>query len=335
MAARAPAWWQSRGLAAILLYPVSMLFAALSGLRRAMYRTGLLRAQRMPVPVVVVGNVAVGGSGKTPVVMWLVEALRAAGFTPGIVSRGHGGSVAGVALVPVDGDAARFGDEPVLLARSTGCPVVIGVDRPAAARELLAHHACDVIVADDGLQHYRLARDVEIIVVDERVLGNGWLLPAGPLREGVGRLGEADIVIAHGDLSPALRESLGLVAVFGMHLLGEDCERIDGSETRPAASFAGRRVHAVAGIGRPERFFEQLAAIGMEVVPHPFPDHHAYTSQDLAFAPGEPKILTAKDAVKCAAFAPADTWVFAVRASIDAAASQCIVEKLTHGSPTA
>ena len=296
----------------------------------------MLRPQRVGVPVVVVGNIAVGGSGKTPVVAWLVEALREAGFSPGIVSRGHGGDARDIALVPPDGDAARYGDEPVLLARLTQCPVAVGRDRPAAARALLAAHpACDVIVSDDGLQHYRLARDLEVIVVDEVQLGNRWRLPAGPLREGLSRLAEADMVIAHGALSPAVRASVGDVPCHAMRLEGDLLMSIDGASSRPLAAFAGQRVHAVAGIGRPERFFQQLAAAGLEVVPHAFPDHHPFVASDLAFAPGEPKILTAKDAVKCAAFAPPATWILPVRASIDAAASQRIVEKLSHGIPPA
>lgn len=336
MAARTPAHWARRGLPAWALWPVSCLFSMLAALRRVLYRRGLLRVERLPVPLVVVGNIAVGGSGKTPVVAWLAEALRTAGFRPGIISRGHGGSEEGVAVVSEPGDPARFGDEPVLLAQLTACPVAVGRDRPAAGRALLAAHPdVNVLISDDGLQHYRLARDVEVIVVDGKVLGNRLRLPAGPLREGLARLAEADILIAHGEWPADAGAAARNVPVFGMSLEGEMLERIDGSEQRPLADFRGRRVHAVAGIGRPERFFEQLAAAGLEVVPHPFPDHHPFVASDLDFAPGEARILTAKDAVKCASFAPPETWVFPVRASIDAAASQRIVEKLSHGSPPA
>lgn len=320
----------------MLLQPLSLLFRSVAASRRALYRAGTLRSERLPVPVIVVGNIAVGGSGKTPVVAWLVDVLRAAGFRPGIVSRGYGGTVESVSVVPSDGEAAVFGDEPVLLARLTGCPLAVGRDRPAAGRALLAAHPeINVLVSDDGLQHYALQRDIEIIVVDAQVMGNGWRLPAGPLREGVKRLAEADLVIAHGELPPSLRAAAGDVPVANMRLLGEMLERIDGSERRPLAAFSGQRVHAVAGIGRPQRFFEQLAEAGLQVIPHAFPDHHAYVASDLAFTDAAPKILTAKDAVKCAAFAPADTWVLPVRASIDATASQRIVEKLTHGIPPA
>ena len=336
MSAHAPAHWSRRGALACLLLALSLLFMVLAAARRALFRAKLLRSERLPVPVIVVGNIAVGGSGKTPVVAWLAEALRAAGFHPGIVSRGYGGSVDSVAVVPADGDAARFGDEPVLLARLTGCPLAVGRNRPAAGRALLAAHPdVDVLISDDGLQHYALERDIEIIVVDEQVMGNGWRLPAGPLREGVGRLAQADLVIAHGGLSAHVRAATGAVPVVPMQLAGDTLERIDGSERRPLAAFAGQRVHAVAGIGRPQRFFDQLAAAGLQVVGHAFPDHHPYAPHDLDFGDDAPRILTAKDAVKCAAFAPADTWVLPVRASIDAAASQRIVEKLTHGIPPA
>ncbi|NMG43700.1 tetraacyldisaccharide 4'-kinase [Aromatoleum toluvorans] len=337
MARGSPAWWRSRSLAACLLQPVSVLFGALAAARRSRYRRDPGRVERLPVPVIVVGNIAVGGSGKTPVVDWLVRELRAAGWTPGVVSRGYGGQIEGVALVPADGDPAVFGDEPVLLARLTGCPVAVGADRPAAARALLAAHpACNVLVSDDGLQHYRLARDVELVVVDERTLGNRWLLPAGPLREPVSRLREVDAVIAHGPLSADVHGALGDTPVFPMRLEGDALVSLhDARERCLPDAFRGRRVHAIAGIGRPERFFAQLRAMGLDVVPHPFPDHHPFTAADLAFAPGEPKILTSKDAVKCSAFAPANTWEFPVRAQIPAGAAEHILEKLSHGRPTA
>lgn len=335
MAARAPAFWQRRGLVAQALRPLSCVFRLLAARRRA-----ALQPQRLPVPVIVVGNIAVGGSGKTPVVDWLAGVLRDAGYQPGIVSRGHGGSLSArgeVALVPADGDPERYGDEPVLLARLAACPLAVGRDRPAAARALLrAHPGCDVLIADDGMQHYRLARDIEIAVVDEATLGNGLLLPAGPLREPLGRLREVDLVIAHGALSPALRTELRDVPVFSMVLHGGELRALgDPARRRPAADFRACRVHAVAGIGRPQRFFEQLRAEGMEVVPHPFPDHHRFTAADLRFDEALPILMTAKDAVKCAAFAPADCWEYPVRAQISSGAAERILEKLEDGRTTA
>lgn len=336
MARSSPVWWQRRSPAAFLLRPLSALFGALAAARRERY-SDPRRVERLPVPVIVVGNIAVGGSGKTPVVDWLVRELRAAGWAPGVVSRGYGGTIGDVAVVPVGGDPALYGDEPVLLARLTGVPVAVGADRPAAARALLAEHpACDIIVSDDGLQHYRLARDIELVVVDERTLGNGWLLPAGPLREPLFRLREVDLVIAHGPLSAGLKQAIDDTPVFPMRLEGDAFVSLhDAAKQCVSAAFVGRRVHAVAGIGRPERFFEQLRAMGLDVVPHPFPDHHPFTAGDLAFAPGEVKVLTSKDAVKCSAFAPADTWEFPVRAQIPAGAAEHILEKLSHGRQTA
>lgn len=337
MGARAPAFWRTRSAQAWLLWPLSLLFGALASLRRRLYRTGLLQAVRLPLPVIVVGNIAVGGSGKTPTVDWLVRQLRAAGWTPGIVSRGYGGSLEGVALVAADSDPAVCGDEPVLLARLTGCPVAVGRDRPEAARALIeAHSACDVIIADDGMQHYRLGRDIEIAVVDEATLGNRLQLPAGPLREPVQRLSEVDLVVSHGALSAAVLAAIGAVPRAAMVLEGRELRALRPPfERRPASAFAGQRVHAVAGIGRPERFFAQLQAMGLDVVPHPFPDHHAFTAADLEFAPGEAKLMTSKDAVKCAAFAPDNTWEFPVQASIGSDAAACILEKLNNGRQTA
>jgi tetraacyldisaccharide 4'-kinase len=332
-----PSHWQRRGPLAWVLLPLAGLFALVAALRRRAYRAGWLRVEHLPVPVVVVGNIGVGGSGKTPVVLWLVELLRSAGFRPGIISRGYGGSETGVAVVPPEGEPARYGDEPVLLARLAGCPVAVGADRPAAGRHLLViHPECDVIVSDDGLQHYRLGRDVELVVVDEAVLGNRLPLPAGPLREGLVRLAEADLVIAHGPFGPTLTRAVGAVPVASMELVGKELVSLaDPARHASPAAFSGRAVHGVAGIGRPERFFRQLESLGLSVIPHAFPDHHSYTPADLAFAPGEPKILTAKDGVKCASFATPELWVLPVRARIGSVAERIILEKLRHGSPTA
>ena len=333
----APGWWRTRGLPAVLLAPLALLFGLLAWLRRSLYRVQVLRSVRPPLPVIVVGNVAVGGSGKTPVVDWLASTFRAAGRHPGIVSRGHGGRIDTVAAVPPAGDPARFGDEPVLLARLTGCPVVVGRDRPAAIRELLRlHPECDLVIADDGMQHYRLQRDVEVAVVDEAVLGNRWLLPAGPLREPLSRLDEVDVLIAHGPLSARLRAVLGAQVIVPMRLEGALLRSLpDPLHMVALASLAGRRVHAVAGIGRPQRFFDQLAASGLQVVPHAFPDHHRYSAADLAFGDRDPIVMTSKDAVKCRSFAPEQSWEFPVRAVIAADAAERILEKLKNGPQTA
>jgi len=326
----APGFWQHRGAAAWSLFPLSLLFASLAALRRRLFALGWKKAERLPVPVIVVGNIAVGGSGKTPVALWLAAELRARGHRPGIVSRGYGGSVDGVAEVPPGGDPGRFGDEPVLMATLSGCPVFVGRDRPAAGRALLAAHpGVDVLIADDGLQHYRLARDVELVVVDEATLGNRLRLPAGPLRESVGRLAAATLVLAHGELSPALRQAMGPVPVFGFHLAGGAFERVGRRAERcTPADLRGRCIHAMAGIGRPERFFAQLEGMGLVITRRPFADHHVFTPADVAVPPGDVLLMTEKDAVKCAPFAPADSWVWPVRAQVAPGAADLIVEKI-------
>ena len=338
MAATAPRFWQRRGWRAVALLPLSAVFAVLAGVRRLAYRLGMRQPAVLPVPVVVVGNIAVGGSGKTPVVLWLAEQLTRRGYRPGIISRGYGRQEDGVRCVDVHDDPAQVGDEPLLLTRLSGRPVAVGRDRPAAARCLLsAHPEVDVIISDDGLQHLALARAAEIVVIDEQVLGNRWLLPAGPLREGLSRVRRADLVLTHDGVSGALLAALSGVVHAPMTLAGDVFERLNArSERRSAKDFGAAPVHAVAGIGRPQRFFDQLAALGLEVVPHPFPDHHVFSAGDLAFAPGEARIVTEKDAVKCADFAPPDTWVLPVRAQIPDAALQPILEKLTrHGRQAA
>ncbi|MDR0563860.1 MAG: tetraacyldisaccharide 4'-kinase [Azoarcus sp.] len=332
----APVFWRRRTWHAVSLLPASALFSGLAALRRQLYRSGVLRRERLPVPVIVVGNIAVGGSGKTPAVLWLVEELRKNGRHPGIVSRGYGGQAERGSeshLVKPDSAPDFCGDEPVLLARTAGCPVAIGRNRPAAARTLLAAHPeCDVIVSDDGMQHYRLDRTAEIAVVDEAALGNLLLLPSGPLREPLARLSRVDLILAHGELSPRLRRAAGTVPIAAMRLAGKRFRSLaHPGETCGAEAFAGKRVHALAGIGQPQRFFNQLAAMGLDVVPHPFLDHHRYTASDLNFAPGEPKLMTSKDAVKCASFAPPDVWELPVRAIIDAGAIAPILEKLDDG----
>nr|MBL8456309.1 tetraacyldisaccharide 4'-kinase [Zoogloeaceae bacterium] len=335
-----PRFWQSRSdWRARALWPLSRLFGAVASMRRFLYRVGWLRVVRLEVPVVVVGNIAVGGSGKTPVVQWLVERLRARGYTPGVVSRGYGRASGAVVLVTADAAAEQVGDEPLLLARSVACPVAVGADRVAAGRALLAAHPeCNVIVADDGMQHYRLHRDVEVAVVDQRVIGNALLLPAGPLREPLGRLASVDLVVAHGALDAATRRAAGAVPMTEMVLAGQVLRPVGrGAATPPLAlsDLAGLRVHAVAGIGRPERFFAQLAAQGLRVIPHPFPDHHVFRVEDLCFDSPDPLIMTSKDAVKCASFALTNAWELPVEACIADTAADRIVEKLLHGHQAA
>jgi tetraacyldisaccharide 4'-kinase len=286
------------------------------------YGVGLFETTRLQVPVVVVGNITVGGTGKTPLVSWLAGHLRQAGYRPGIVSRGYGGNAkTWPRAVTPDSDPAEVGDEPVLLARRAGCPVVVGPDRVADARMLLSEHDCDLIIADDGLQHLALGRDLEIAVVDGmRRLGNGRCLPAGPLREPAARLAGVDFQVCNG--SPQ-GEELGMQLSGGrLHRVGEDDIVAD------PAGLAGAPVHAVAGIGNPARFFADLRGLGLEVIEHPFPDHHTYVAADIAFGDGRPVIMTEKDAVKCVAFAGPVHWYLPVQASPDPALGRRILQRL-------
>ena len=298
---RVPAYWYGDAGVPLHARALSSAYAAVTGLRRGLYRRGLLRARHPGCPVVVVGNIVAGGSGKTPLTIALVERLRAAGWTPGVASRGYGRSDAGTpAWVEGATDPALGGDEPVLIAARTGAPVRVDADRLAAARALRAR-GCDIVVCDDGLQHYRLARDLEIEVIDgRRRYGNGRLLPAGPLREPAERGAQCQFRVLNVGSDPELAAGFG---EWPMWLEPGAARPMAGGRPRPLSAFAGQRVHAVAGIGDPDRFFSMLRGQGIAVVPHAFPDHHRYRAEDLRFGSDLPVLLTEKDAVKCGPFA--------------------------------
>jgi tetraacyldisaccharide 4'-kinase len=280
--------------------------------RRALYGLRLLPSTRAGLPVIAIGNLTVGGAGKTPLAIHVAELLKAQRWSPAIVSRGYLGTVTAPRGVTLTSDPAEVGDEPVLMARRAGCPVWVGPDRAAVIAALRqAHPECDVVILDDGLQHYALRRDLEIAVVDARGFGNGFMLPAGPLREPRTRLWGVDAVIAHGT---------DKVKGYAMRLEGDEVHRAtDARERRPVKSFAGERVHAVAGIGDPRRFFLHLARLGVKAVPHPFPDHHPFRATDLEFGDAAPVLMTEKDAVKCKRFAKPQHWILPVRAVPDPA----------------
>lgn len=278
--------------------------------RRRLYASGWKRSVRVAVPVLVVGNLTVGGTGKTPLVVWLLNELHQRGWNAGVVTRGYGGSERGPMLVPADAEPARYGDEALLIARAGNAPVAIARRRSEGAR-LLLEHGCDLVIADDGLQHWALARDLEIVVVDaQRRFGNGRLLPAGPLREPVSRLARVDFVVANGAAEP------GEVA---MRVEGHRAVRLDETgRSRPLTEFGATPVHAIAGIGNPERFFTMLEAHGLRVVRHPLDDHHVYAGDELRFDDELPVLVTEKDAVKCARFAHDRVWVVPAEASLPA-----------------
>ena len=333
---RLTAAWRTRGLTAFLLFPLSLIFALLATLRRCAYRWGLRPVHRLPVPVVVVGNITAGGAGKTPLTLYLAQHLQALGRRPGIISRGYGRRRDAVDEVRLTSDVADVGDEPLLLRQRAGCPVFVGRDRAAAGRALLAAHPeCDLILCDDGLQHYALARDVELAVLDRRGLMNGWRLPAGPLRESPRRLTGVDAVVLNGGGPLVVPHA----TVFRMWLQAEPCYRLDdATQTCDVQALRGLRLHAVAGIGEPQRFFDQLAALGLTCVPHAFPDHHAYCPADLDFD-GDAILTTEKDAVKFAPFLAAlpagkPVWVLPVAAGLEPDLARFVLEKI-NGCPPA
>jgi tetraacyldisaccharide 4'-kinase len=302
------------------LVPLSVVFASAVALRRTLYRGGLLGSERLAVPIVVVGNITVGGSGKTPLTIALAQALAERGWRPGIVSRGYGGADGSPRVVESGSTPDEVGDEPVLLAR-TGLPVWVGRNRSAAARSLLAaHRECNVIIADDGLQHYAMARTVEIAVVDAgRSLGNGFMLPAGPLREPASRLDEVDAVVRLMSTpgSPPTRIS---ARQSTMVFSGDSFVRVDAPAiVATAASFRKPGVHALAGIGNPQRFFDHLRSLGIDATCHAFPDHYRFTPADLALAEATAILMTEKDAVKCEGFADDRCWALPVSATVEPA----------------
>jgi len=328
-------WWQPRlTLVTALLLPVSCLFGAIAAMRRALYTAGLIARHRLPVPVVIVGNLTVGGSGKTPLVIALAQTLAARGRRPGMVSRGYGAADAAPREVRPDSSPADCGDEPLLIRRRAACPVFVGRDRPAAGRALLAAHPeVDVIIADDGLQHLALARDFAIAVFDERGAGNGRLLPAGPLREPLARATTLDAVVINGDAPAPVAGAVSRMRLAPQALfsLADPAHRVAIDEFIRAH---GARVAAVAGIGSPARFFAGLKTLGFDVEERPFPDHHAYTRADLQTIAAPMILMTEKDAIKCADFGDARVWVLPVAAEIDPALVDAIMEKL-RGSQTA
>jgi tetraacyldisaccharide 4'-kinase len=303
-------WWTSL---------LATLYGAVVRLRRWLYRVGWLRNVRLPVPVIVVGNLSVGGTGKTPLTIAVAESLAARGYRPGVVSRGYGGSQRDPLLLDEASDPARVGDEPCLI-RATGVPVAVGRNRPAAAR-LLLDAGCNILIADDGLQHYALARDVEICVIDgKRRFGNQRLLPAGPLREPMSRLSRIDLRVCNGG-TPEDGE-------YRMQLCDGDVIALSDSRRQPLSSFRGQRVHAAAAIGHPQRFFASLRDAGLEVTEHVFADHHQFVPDDLDFGDELPVLLTDKDAVKCCRFAQPHWWRVPVRAELPPRFYEALDERL-------
>ncbi len=298
--------WYNGGIGVIPLLPLSWLFRCLIMVRHWLYQHNWLVVNHFSAPLIVVGNITVGGTGKTPFVIWLATFLRNKGYKPGIVSRGYGG-VATESPQPVTttSSPALVGDEAVLLARRCCCPMVISSKRSDAVNMLLNDFDCNIVIADDGLQHYAMGRDIEIVILDGlRRFGNGQMLPAGPLREPVSRLKSVDLCVVNGESH--------LSGEYGMALVQSSLYNLQTPEIRERLSlFKGKRVHAVAGIGNPERFFNLLRDADINVIPHPFPDHHVYCADDLNFDDAA-VVMTEKDAVKCASFEKQNHWALSI-----------------------
>lgn len=302
--------WDSKHPLGLLLLPLSWLYKFVIFIRRLCYQSGLIPVNQINVPVIIVGNITVGGTGKTPLVIWLAEYFKEKGFKPGIVSRGYGGKLSGkTQQVRPDSDPRLVGDEPVLIAKRTSCPVAVAVKRRKAAEELIEYCDCDLILCDDGMQHYSLGRDIEIAVIDgQRRFGNGLCLPAGPLREPVSRLDTVDFVVSK--------------FVAGRHeykmeySYGDLISLTQPSKTTPISSFADESVHVIAGIGNPNRYFSYFRNNKIKLIMHEFPDHHAFTADDINFNDGLPVVMTEKDAVKCTAFATQQHWYLPISASL-------------------
>ena len=313
-------WYrETHSFLSFVLLPLSLVFGAIVAVRRLLYRKGFKKTWLAPVPVVIVGNITVGGTGKTPLVIWLADFFKAQGYNPGIVSRGYGGDGL-LKFVDKNTSTQLAGDEAVLLARRTACPVVTGLDRVAAVKKLLASATCDIIISDDGLQHYRLGRQVEIAMVDGgRRYGNNSLLPAGPLREPVSRLQQVDFVVTQQNVKDN---------EFEMQLSGDTLVQVNAQDsTQAMQAWVGREVHAVAAIGNPQRFFAKLRAQGLRVIEHVFPDHYHFRQQDLNFTDNLPVIMTEKDAVKCVGMT-GKLWYLPVAASMPPLFSENLLKKI-------
>lgn len=322
------AWYTEMYISSWLM-PISMFYVDAVRLRRFCYRIGILKKYRLPVPVIIVGNLTVGGTGKTPFVIWLVELLIQQGYKPGVISRGYKGNAnANPQLVTANSDVSLVGDEAFLISKRCACPVAISVKRVDAAKLLLSQYDCNIIISDDGLQHYALQRDIEILIVDgQRRFGNGYCLPVGPLREPPERKEEVDLIVVNTPTELEENE-------FAMYYEGGELINMVNDQPKLLSEFKNLNCHAVAGLGNPSRFFIQLEKAGLHVNKHAYPDHHPFIQTDLSFKDDLPVIMTEKDAVKCKAFAKINFWYLPINANLPLAFSEKLLTLLkdkSHG----
>lgn len=301
----APNYWYEPNHFCYLLAPFAALYRLMISIRYLLYKYEIKKVTKFDIPIIVIGNITVGGTGKTPLVIWLAEFLRNHGFKPGIVSRGYGGHNNNYPCeVNNDSNIASVGDEALLIKRRTQCPMVVDPNRVRAVQKLMEISNCDVVISDDGLQHYALGRDIEIAVIDAtRKFGNGFCLPVGPLREPIKRLQKVDCIVENGK---------------SMQLMPNKLHNIANPDlTKTLFEFKDKTVHAVAGIGNPQRFFKMLSDNNIKIIEHPFPDHYTYRLQDLTFNDKLPILMTEKDALKCEQFANQNYWCVPVTAELD------------------
>lgn len=303
--------WYKDHFVGTWLMPFSFIFTDVAKFRRWMYKKGFKPVEKLPVPVIMVGNITLGGTGKTPLVIYIAQQLKEAGFKPGVISRGYGGQSETWPLkVTTDSDALQVGDEPLLIAQQAGCPVAVGPVRADSAKLLLEGEACDVIISDDGLQHYALSRDIEIVVIDGvRRFGNNFCLPSGPLREPQERIREVDFIVCNGGEAEEDEIPMQLEGAYAINLRTQ--------ERKPLIEFKGLKCHAMAGIGNPQRFFDLLKQYGLDCQTDSYPDHYAYTEKDIHYKDAEAILMTEKDAVKCLAFASEQHWFVPVQAKLE------------------
>ncbi len=324
--------WYTKHPLGVLLTPFSWIYTLIIVLRRLCYQSGLIAVNQIDAPVIIVGNITVGGTGKTPLVILLAEYFRNKGFNPGIVSRGYGAELSGkTQQVRPDSDPALVGDEPVLIAKRTNCPVAIAVQRRKAAEELIEHSDCDLILCDDGMQHYSLGRDLEIAVIDgQRRFGNQHCLPAGPLREPISRLDTVDFVVS--------KYIAGRHEYKMEYSYGDLVSLVDSTKTIPVSSLLDQSVHAIAGIGNPDRYFSYLRNQKLKLIMHEFPDHYPYTPEDINFNDGLPVVMTEKDAVKCASYATKLHWYLPISAALPESFTyrlDTLMKEIINGQKTA